>query len=492
MENKIVFVGYAPDADPTVPGIFTNCSHVLPTLRGFKASPTPEVTTLPALAAACQGAALVTKLDATTRFIAGTGTKLYEDNATSWTEVTRSAGGNYSVTSDTTWSFAQFNDVTLATQKADLLQFSSSSGKFADVSGAPKASLVETVGAFVFVFDTNEATYGDSPNRWWCAAEGDYTDWTPNVDTNCYTGTLSSSPGQIRAGKRFGNNIIVYKDRAMYIGYYSGNPIGWNFNEIPGDTGALSNNVVVKVGTPESPKHIFMGYNDFFSYDGSVPVPLGANVLKDTVYAALNRTYSSLCTALHDYINNRIFFFYPTSGNTTPDSCVVYNYKTNQWGRDDRTVEAVADYLSSGTTYNALGTSYSTYNDLNISKSYDTAFTYAGTPHNAFFDTSHTLQTLTGAASDSSITTGDYGDDSQFTTVTRIKPRFLTSPTTAQLTNYYKNELGDTHTADTIVPYTQYRFDLLREARWHRALIEFTGEMEINGLITETEVTGYE
>jgi hypothetical protein len=60
------------------------------------------------------------------------------------------------------------------------------------------------------------------------------------------------------------------------------------------------------------------------------------------------------------------------------------------------------------------------------------------------------------------------------------------------LTNYYKNELGDTHTADTIVPYTQYRFDLLREARWHRALIEFTGEMEINGLITETEVTGYE
>ena len=490
MNTQIKFIGYAPDADPTIPGVFTSCSSVIPTLRGFKAAPTPVATTLPALAASCQGATLAVKVDNTTRFIAATGTNLYEESGGSWSDVTRSTGGNYGATSDLRWNFAQYNDTTLATVKTDTLQFSTTSGKFENVTGAPMASIVETVNDFIFLFDTSETTYGDCPNRWWCAAEGDFTDWTPDVNTNCYTGLLTSSPGSIRAAKRFGDNIIAYKDRAMYVGYFAGNPVGWSFSEIPGDTGALSSTCVVNVGTLDSPKHIFMGYNDFFEYDGARPIPLGANVLKETVFQTLNRTYSYVSTALHDYLGNRIFFFYPTSDSVYPDSCVVFNYKTNQWGRDDRSVEAVVSYISSGMTYDNLGSTYGTYDAL-PSTSYDTSFYAPGVPQVAFFDLAHTLYTLNGSPSSSSITLGDYGDDDQFTLLTRVKPRFLTAPSTATLFNYYKNNLGDSVTLDGSVGFTEERFDLMREARWHRVRMDFTGDMEITGLIADAVVGGY-
>ena len=485
----VKFKGYAPDADPTTEGIISNCSAIIPTIKGFKAAESPVSTDLPALAAACQGAAVLRKLDNTTRLIAGTGTALYESASTSWTDVTRV--GDYTASSDTRWSFAQFNDVTLAAIKSDTLQYSSS-GAFADVSGAPKGAIVETVNEFVFLFDTNEATYGDSPNRWWCAAQGNYTDWTPAISTNCYTGTLTSSPGKIRAGKRFGDNIVAYKDRSMYIGYFSGSPIGWKFTQVPGETGALSNEVVVNVGLPENPMHIFMGFDDFYLFDGSRPKPLGANVLKETVYGSLNRQYSHCSMALHDYTNNCIYFYYPTSGSPKPDKCVVYNYKTGEWGRDDRTIEAVVEYIAAGVTYDGMGTSYSTYDDISSALSYDTAFFYAGTPIKSVFDGNHLIKTLTGAATSSSITTGDIGDDVKFSTVTRAKPRFTTAPSSASLTNYYKNELSDTLTLDTTTYMSSNRFDLLRESRWHRGRYDFTGDVEIIGVGYDFEIGGDE
>jgi len=475
---KIDFVGYAPDAESTTPGIFTDCSAVVPTLKGFAGSPSLVATTLPALAAACQGSAVVKLLDNTTRFFAGSGTKLYESASTSWTDVTRVSGGNYAAASDIRWSFAQFNDVSLATIKSDTLQFSASSGAFANVTGAPKASIVETVGSFVFLFDTNEATYGDDPSRWWCAAEGNYTDWTPDVDTNCYTGQLTSSSGKITAGKRFGKSIIAYKEKSMFIGYFVGNPIGWSFEEIPGDIGALSNDVVINVGTADSPRHIFMGHSDFYSFDGSRPIPIGTH-LKKTVFNALNRTYQASCMAMHDPANSLVYFYYPTAAQVAPDKCVVFNYRTNTWGRDDNTVESIVNYIQAGITYDDLGTYYSTYDDM-PALSYDNALFYAGTPSPAVFNSSHLVNTLTGACAGSTITTGDYGDISNFTTVRRIRPKFITSPTTATWINYYKYDFGDSKTTDATTTISSNRFDFLRSARWHSGKLTTTGDFEIS------------
>src|SRR5690606_30755773 len=218
-----------------------------------------------------KGAAAVRKLDDTTRLIAGTAEGLYESGTGAWTDRTN-AGGAYSLSDGHRWRFAQFGDVTLAAAKSEILQFSSS-GAFADAaSDAPKGAIVETVNNFVFLFDVNDQgeiyDSADRPHGWWCAGIGGYTVWTPSIANQSYTGDLTSTPGKIRAGRRFGRSIVAYKERSMYLGTYAGQQ-GWDFDLLPGEAGALSQEVVIDVGTSENPKHIFMGADDFYVFDGS-------------------------------------------------------------------------------------------------------------------------------------------------------------------------------------------------------------------------------
>ena len=479
--------GYAPDLSAVIEGILTNCAAAVPSLRGMEAAPAAASSGLTVLAATCQGAAVLTKLDSSTRLFAATGTNLYEAQSPNWTV---RSGKTYTASATQRWRYAQFGDVSLAVNANDTLQASASSA-FADVSGAPSAGVVETVGQFVFLFDTNDGTYGISPDRWRCAAIGTHDDWTPAVATQAATGRLTSSPGKIVGAKRFGNAIVAFKRTSMYLGIYVAPPVIWEFTQLPVEFGALSQEAIVNVGTDENPKLIWMGYDDFYAYDGSKPVPIGGS-LRETVFGQLLRSRDYLCAAQHDRANGRVYFHYPSSDSLTPDKCVVYNYKTDQWGVDDRTIEVPVEFITPGVTYDALGDSYSTYADL-PTQSYDAAFLSQSLAVPGVFDTTHELKTLTGTAGSSSITTGDVGDDFKVQTLSRVRPRFLTKPTTANLTNSYRMSEGETLTSDAAVSLASNGFfDTGRSARWHRMLIEMTGDWEMGELFPELIEDGSE
>jgi hypothetical protein len=482
--------GYSPDADPSTPGIFTDCVAVVPTLKGFKAAPAAMDAGLDALPAACKGAVSAQKLDSSVRVFGGTVTGLYELSGTSWVERSEVTAG-YTLGADNRWRYAQFGDVTLATAKTDRLQ-ASSSGAFAKASAAaPKASIVEVVNNFVVVFDTDETTYGNSPDRWWCSAIGDHTDWTVAIATQCQTGRLTSSPGAIKAGRKFGDRIIAYKEKAMYVGSYVGQPNTFDFVEVAGKVGALCQEVVVDIGTAEEPRHIFMGYEDFYSFNGATPVPIGTNRVKENVFGALNRTYAAACIALHDRTKALVYFFYPTASASNPDKCVVYNYRTDKWGRDDRTIEAALEYIVPSLTYQGFGTSYATYGAApNVT--YGSSIFVSGYPAPALFNTSHKLNTLNATPTASSYTTGDIGDDNVESLLSFVKPRFITAPSSGQQTNYYKQNSGDSLTADQTIALSNGRFDVLREARWHRVLHSYDGDWESPGIWYEVERAGDE
>lgn len=485
----IPFLGYAPDLDPTIPGVMTNCSAIVPSAKGFKGAPTPVSVGLPALAAACMGAAVVRKLDDTTRFFAGTTANLYEAASATWTP---RSGATYGLSSAHRWRFAQFGDVSLAAARSEILQSLTSATTFANAtSTAPKGAIVETVNNFVFLFDVHDqGGIYDSAERsdgWWCAAKGGHTSWTPSVTTEAATGELRSTPGKITAGRKFGQQIVAYKQRSMYLGTYMGAGPIWDWQLLPGEAGALSQEVVVNVGTPDDPKHVFMGIDNFYLFSGGRAVPIG-NVMpqgfmspvKDTVFGELNVQYYYACTALHDTKNALVYFYYPVNSAITPDKCVVYNYRTNRWGRDDRTIEQAVEFISSGVTYDSLGDSYATYEDF-PNQPYDIAFVTQGAAVPAIFDTTHTVKTLNGTTGNSSITTGDYGDPQQYTDLVRVIPQFLTAPSSANLVNFYRDNLSDSLTTDQTTSLSGGRFDFLRSARWHRGRFDMVGNHEITG-----------
>jgi hypothetical protein len=488
----IPLIGYAPDLPSNTPGVITDCTAFVPSLKGMKGAPSPQTRLLPALAAACRGAGLGRKIDNSTRLFAGSTTKLYEAGSTSWTDRTRASGGDYNLGSSDRWSFAQRGDVSFAAAKSDILQ-SSSSGAFANnAANAPKAGIVFVANGFIFLANVNDQgtiyDSADRPHGWWAAKTSGT--WTPSVANEAYTGELTSSPGPIRGGSAFGPSAILYKEQSMYQGIYVGTS-GWDFQRIPGDSGTLSQAAIVDVGEEDNPVLLSMGYEDFYRYDGSRPVSIG-NPVKETVFGELNRSWTSACMALHDRKNSRVYFYYPSGSAINPDRCVVYNYRTNKWGRDDRTVEAVVEWAQPGITYEDLGTLYSTYADLpNVS--YDTAFAAAGTPVPAIFNSSNVLQTMDGSTSSCSFTTGDYGADAFKSLLSGVHPLFLTKPSVGTMTHFHRSNLGDALTQGPQVSMdSRGRFDLLQSANWHRAAFTFTGNTELPALDAVMEEDGLE
>ena len=480
----VKLLGYAPDADPTIIGVLTGAQGVVPTVRGVKGAPSPLDAGMATLAGTCQGAALAIKVDGTTRLFAGTGKKLYEAGSSTWGDVSRAA--TYTAGSTARWRFAQQGNVSFAANGADTVQASISSGAFSCVGGAPVAKIVENVGKFVFAANTSSNANGI---QW--SALNDYTNWSASVSTQAGSDVLTQTAGEITAARAFGNTLIVYKKNSMYLGVYVGAPNVWEFNLIPGAAGALSQEVVLNIGTPENPKHLFMGEDDFYIYDGTKPVPIGENRIKQEVFGILVQSRYYASTGLHDKKNSLVYFFFPSTDSPIPDKCRVYNYKINQWGVDDRQIEATTDYVAAALTYDGLGALYSTYDDLPLS-TYDLAFLGSTQISPAVFNTSHVLKKLTGVAGATSITSGDYGDDPVSQTITRIRPRFITTPTTARMTNYYKMNSGDSLTVDAATDISNGVFDVLRDARWHRFQWNFTGDWEMVGFYPEGEQTGTE
>jgi hypothetical protein len=174
-----------------------------------------------------------------------------------------------------------------------------------------------------------------------------------------------------------------------------------------------------------------MSREDFFVFDGVKTVSVGTPV-KDTVFQEINREKEDQCLSLHDRLNSRVYFFYPVGSNNYPDKCVVYNYRSNKWGRHDLTVQAAVEHIATGITYDALGTSYATYDSL-PNKSYDSAFLGSSAITPAVFDGSNTVMGLNGEPADSSFTSNEFGDDTMYTLLTRAKPRYLLAPTTVRL-----------------------------------------------------------
>jgi hypothetical protein len=465
--------GYIPDVEPTQVGVMTDIRNLIPTMRGYKAAPTLSSTGVSALSATAIGGLSVRKLDGITiRTFAGTSAHLYELNGTSWTDKSRAA--NYTCGSNTRWRFAQFGDVTLAANKSATLQ-AITSGNFADIATAPAANCIDVSQGFVMLGDTNDGTYGDNGDRWWCSAIYDYTTWTPSVATQATTGRLVDSPGRITGIKSLGANFVAYKEQSMFLGNYVGAPMVWQWNLIPGEIGCPSQDAIASIGTA----HIFMGRDDFYLFDGSRPIPIGDGIRVWFFQTELNHLYKANVQALHDRQSKCVWFFYPSATSTgSLNAALVYNYATKQWGRADIAIDCVIDYQSASTSIDAMTGTYAAE-----TRTYDAPEFIGGDPYPSAVNTSHVICLFNGTPGVSLLQTWDIGDDWQLSTVRRVRPRFLVRPTQSSLQNKYKMTAGDTYANDAShLLGSSDTFCLLRSARWHQLTMSCTGPMEIDGI----------
>lgn len=176
---RVPLLGFMPDLDPTTTGAIMDGDAFVPTLQGVSAANTQTPAMIAALAATPTGAYATALLDGTKRTFASTNAAIYEATGATWTD--RSRGGGY--TGAQRQRYCTFGNNVLNCNRTQAIGQAAPGGAFADISGAPKASIIVSVNGFVMAFDTTDSTYGDRPDGWWCSGLRDQTLWTPSAAT---------------------------------------------------------------------------------------------------------------------------------------------------------------------------------------------------------------------------------------------------------------------------------------------------------------------
>lgn len=469
---RLELTGFAPDIDTASAGVLTDCDALVPTLKGLAAANSPVDAGLSAVSAAPVSAYVAELLDGTKRTFAATATTIEEAGSTSWADVSRVGG----YTGSNRMRFCTFGNVVLATNRSEGIQQSESGGDFADIAGAPDALILVPASGFVMALNINGMTLGDVTDGWGCSAIRNQEDWTPAAATQCVAGRLLDSPGPIMAGAALGGDVIAYKATSMYVGRYVGPPLVWQWTRVPGEIGCVGAEALVSIDTV----HYFIGPDDIYAFDGTVPRPIGAP-LREWFFENLSVANRNKITGMVDRARTLVYWFYPSvNSDGALDSCIVYNYKTDRWGKWSVTVQAAVQYSSGQITYDDIGALYAIYDDLpNIS--FDSPFWLADTTLPGVF-IGDKLYSLTGEPGQSTLVTGDFGDITDFSFLSRCTPRYIRKPASATATNFYRSEVGDAPTQDATTEFARGRFDFRRSARWHRLRIVQQGAVTLNGL----------
>lgn len=461
---------FAPDLDPATPLLLVDVTNAIPTVKGYAGSYTGVNTSYAALATKIHNLVITRKLDNTRRFFAATQTKIYEGAAGAWSDRT---SGTPDIGADNRWAFAQFGNFTLASAKTvNLVQ--SDSTVFSAVSGAPKAGAMATGQGFVMLGDTNEGTFGDQGDRWWCSGIYDHTQWTPSVTTQCTTGRLVDTPGKIVGLTGYGPSFVAFKENSMYLGTYTGAPSVFSWQLIPGLVGCSSKDAIAQAG----PQTYFMGNDNFYVFDGSRPIPIG-NPLREWFFKTeINPQYVHTTVAAYDRANQFVWFFYPKVNSTILNRALVYHIPTSRWGKISMDVATAANFITDAISIDGLDAFSATIDGLpNIP--YDSPLWMNQSQVMSVATTSHVVQTLSGNPTTSSFTTGSFGDVNTYSTLLKVRPRFTTAPTTATFVHQYDNDYGDNFTSLPQVSLVNSKFDALWSARWHRGKVDLVGPWEM-------------
>jgi len=347
--SEYPILGFAPDLPQDMQGVLTSSAQIVPTERGIASSPYSPTALGSFVTGNPCGGAYFTKIDGTTRVFLGVNTKIYE-----WTTsaVDRS-GAAYNASISQTWSFAQFGDVSLAINKGDVLQ-ASTTGNFAAVSGAPKGSIVITPGEpnfqFAMVFDYDDGTNNFGDGIFWSAGSN-YADWTPSIATQCGNVRLTDRNGAFTAAIPFRDGVLAFKANATYLGQYVGGSAVWSWQRIATGIGCIGKDAVCAV----EDAIYFADSGGVWIYDGSYPRPCPGFVhkwLADRIATSARLTY--------DKGKHQLWLRYSDNGFGVGNH-LVYNTRAERWTQhagiasSDGSVNHLISSPRAGLQYGVIG-----------------------------------------------------------------------------------------------------------------------------------------
>jgi len=238
------------------------------------------------------------------------------------------------------WSQANFGeDLILADRGGDIYIWDASAGAVAGnratfltsaigQSGVPTIvnyTTVSDIFRFVFCFGCNpvgSSVLDPMLIRW--SDQEDAINWTPQATNQA--GSLRLSNGsEIVTALQSRQEMLVWTDAALYGMQYLGAPEVWGANLLGSNLTIASQNAAIIA----SDIAYWMGKDKFYSYDGVVktlPCSIRSYIFDDFNQ---QQTDQVICGTNERF--NEVWWFYCSSGSTTVDRYVIYNYGEDAW-----------------------------------------------------------------------------------------------------------------------------------------------------------------
>lgn len=326
------------------------------------------------------------------------GTAIKEWNGASCTDRTRSSGAYTSSATDR-WNGGVLHGIPVLNNGVDAPQYLAApgAGNFTDMiwSGATTwttqnvtAKVVRPWRNFLVALDTTEsgsrdphlfrmsdaADPGQMPSTW------DETD----VTALTYKTTMSETAGRLIDAVPLGQDLIVYKEDAIYRVTFVGSPDILQIDIITDKYGMRAQGCAVDIGGA----HVVLGVNGVYVHNGSTITPLAYGRISETLFGDINGSLYERAFLAANPLQNEVWVCYPdTLATTFPNKSWVINHKDDTWYPRD---------LPDETAYIAIGVDVESAADDTYAATtltYDTATrTYGDRGYNP------TIQTLHGLA----------------------------------------------------------------------------------------------
>ncbi len=463
----IPFGEWLPDLpDRDNPGA-TEAKGVYPELRSYR--PWRDLAVLSnALDSACLGAVSGSDPSGNYSTFAGDAGKLYQLGNTTWTDVSKSGG--YTVATDEFWSFAAYNNGALiaAANINDPIQAWTlgTSSAFADLSAtAPKARYLATVRDFLCAANVNDTSDGLRPTRVaWGPIGNPGGVWTPSATTQADYQDLATG-GEIvgYVGGEYG--VIICRD-SIYRQTYVGSPVIFQFDEVSKDKGCVAAGSVAQVG-----RYVFFLAEDgFYAFNGESLEPIGTNKVDNYFLADADSNGYGLITSTVDPARKLYIVYYPSSGQSSSDKALIYNWEIKRWSRVDQVVERVVRLFEAGYTLEQLDNISVSIDSLPASL--DSRRWVGGALQMSAFNSSHQLCTLDGDRQAAILETAEAMlSDPRRTFVTGVRPVIDGGTKTIQIgTRNLPDDSVTWGTATSLNSRTGMA-DMRSDARYHRARV---------------------
>lgn len=138
---------------------------------------------------------------------------------------------------------------------------------------------------------------------------------------------LAQTKGYVIDALPLGDQLIIYKEDAIYSASFIGGQYIFDFDLISTSNGLWSTNCVVDIGGV----HVVMGDGTVYVHSGGQPKPILEGKLADDFFNSVDSDNYKKCFLTHNKSEQEVWFCHPTSGETWANRALIWNYNSDTW-----------------------------------------------------------------------------------------------------------------------------------------------------------------